>query len=141
MKRFSFVTTALALGAGLSLLGGGCALFSGEPQRTFAVATIPSNFPTDVIQFPYATTTVAITSSSTTELVQLTSSSTAELVTWFNRAYLAKGVGLHSFREENGVKIYSFENEQWDYAVRLEPFSDQQTRITTKRVLITTLPY
>jgi hypothetical protein len=98
---------------------------------------IPSDFPTDILQYPGAQTYAANIQNGIPTLGQITSSSTLEVVTWINQNYDDHSRDLHLFSDQGSVKLYSFQNLDYRYNVRLEIATDSSTtKIVTQKAPI-----
>lgn len=130
-------THFLLLGCVLVLFGAGC--FRGTEVRTASsnlpTVTIPADFPTDILRYPDAQTYAANIQNDIPILGQITTSSTKDVITWINKNYADAKKDLHVFSDQGSTKLYSFQNTNFRYNVRLEIASDSSTtKIVTQRV-------
>ena len=124
-------------------MGAGC--FS-TPSPTTAdglpVVEIPADFPSDILRYPGALTYAANIQNEIPTLGQVTASSSQEVITWINQAYPAAKKDLHLFNDQGSIKLYSFQNQEFRYNVRLELVADpSRVKIVTQKVTINSVEF
>lgn len=129
----SFLGRGFALLSLTALLGAGC-FSSPSPTPTETVVEIPADFPTDILRYPDAKTYVTSVQGAMTSLGQTTTSTMPDLVKWFNVEYSKTRKDLHQYTQQGDTKIYSFQDQEWRYTVRLEPADNGVVHIITQRV-------
>lgn len=134
------LTRLLVLTSCLTVLGAGCIHGDTTPHvnSTLPTVAIPADFPTDILRFPGAQTYAVTMQNNVPIIGQISNSSTQDIILWLNRNYPAAKKDLHLFNDQGLVKLYSFQDTDYRYNVRLETEADSSTtRIVTQRVPIT----